>query len=959
MHHITRDLLKQLESGSAADKLKLELLKAVKESSSNARIHGGEIDPSVFSVLLSKMTRKEREVLLMSHLLDHLGFHDQSDREHHIVQAHRETFRWIFTNQHREGFRDKRWSDFVSWLRTNDDRLYWMTGKAGSGKSTLMKFIVCHHLTLEHLKDWADPLPVITARFYFWNSGEEEQRSQEGLLRSLLHDALKQRPEEIPKVLARRWNRSHLFGTDLRPWTQTELVEAFRALVVQSEGRFKLCLFVDGLDEFDGDKEELIELFKHAISTPTVKACVSSRPWVVFEEAFFHRPSLMLEDLTYPDIVDYISARFSGNSGFDMLQRQEPQFALTLIENIAKKSFGVFLWVTLVVKSLLGGLSNRDHISDLQRRLDDLPGDLEHFYEKMLDSIDTFYAQQAGRIFGLMAAAKGQLTVLGLFYADMEEHTSLDMALNTPMGSLSSEEETDRYEMTKRRLNSRCKGLLEIPTRRYMPNHGIQWTDASDLTYSSNTSWEAIDSSTYASLKAPEVDCPQHDQAPIAHRPAREHLRALPRSLLPYEEDDLNYEHDLPLGRAQRKSRPDPPALPELFQDQHKGSTPQALLKISYLHRTVRDFVETPIINKRITDMAGTSSPYPALLRSSLLLIKTWHVEYRHWQSLEDVIRHSMDYAAGAEKSKLLQGAVLDELEKSVTSIVTNRPSCFTRPPSPGQHWATACTSHEMKIKPEGFLALAACLDLSSYISSKVLKNVEIFRNENEQPLLDRIVTSYQHYPSLCEPGLLQASRQAPNIAIIRHLLTQRSDPNFVTDGRTTWERLLQESIRVAKTRPQISTSRADRSIISELEHWANIVELFIEAGADPRMNRNSQIGSCIREAFACLSSDRARCLEKLLMAKQKRWSLTKRFVTPPLEKIARDPDDNIPIPVLNRIASGRMPAGPLASFFRTGSEQGRRFKERTTRSEQNTEQRTRSCKPDSDPPPNGGPPIT
>jgi hypothetical protein len=45
---------------------------------------------------------------------------------------------------------------------------------------------------------------------------------------------------------------------------------------------------------------------------------------------------------------------------------------------------------------MLGGLSNFDRISDLQRRLDELPSDLEDFYTKVLDSINPFYASHAG-----------------------------------------------------------------------------------------------------------------------------------------------------------------------------------------------------------------------------------------------------------------------------------------------------------------------------------------------------------------------------------------------------------------------------------------------------------------------------------------------------------------------------------------------------------------------------------
>lgn len=39
-----------------------------------------------------------------------------------------------------------RWNDFVAWLEEGDG-LYWIAGKAGSGKSTLMKYIASHPST--------------------------------------------------------------------------------------------------------------------------------------------------------------------------------------------------------------------------------------------------------------------------------------------------------------------------------------------------------------------------------------------------------------------------------------------------------------------------------------------------------------------------------------------------------------------------------------------------------------------------------------------------------------------------------------------------------------------------------------------------------------------------------------------------------------------------------------------
>ncbi|KAK2749358.1 hypothetical protein CKAH01_18028 [Colletotrichum kahawae] len=334
MSNMTADI-KKLRRKDEMGILKAEVLEAVQRCRTES-IPGNYGGYAHIMRSLEKMTAKEKDLSMQARLLQQLSFQDQPEREHRIVKAHAKTFRWIWTDP--TGQLNKPWSHFPAWLEGNDDKLYWMTGKAGSGKSTLMKYVVHQERCDESLRRWSGQMPLIVTRFYLWNSGSEHQMSQEGLIRAILHDALSQHPELIPKVLSKRWQRYQLFGSDVRVWKTSELEESFEALAKSAEGSFKLCLFVDGLDEFNGEHDLLIRLFRMAISFPNVKACLSSRPWPIFEEAFEQEPSLRLEDITYPDIIKYITDHLTANTGYAALRRKEPGFSSTLIENIAKKS---------------------------------------------------------------------------------------------------------------------------------------------------------------------------------------------------------------------------------------------------------------------------------------------------------------------------------------------------------------------------------------------------------------------------------------------------------------------------------------------------------------------------------------------------------------------------------------------------------------------------------------------
>ncbi len=61
---------------------------------------------------------------------------------------------------------------FLSWLRTGN-RVFHIPGKAGSGKSTLMKYLCHHPRTRQELECWAGEKKLVFAYFFFWNSGDE------------------------------------------------------------------------------------------------------------------------------------------------------------------------------------------------------------------------------------------------------------------------------------------------------------------------------------------------------------------------------------------------------------------------------------------------------------------------------------------------------------------------------------------------------------------------------------------------------------------------------------------------------------------------------------------------------------------------------------------------------------------------------------------------------------------
>ena len=405
----------------------LELRKAIQQDERSIEERGGSID--AYMVNGGRLREKE--------LLQQLHFSEISSRDGRIAEAYAKTFTWIFGNG------NDRWVSFANWLRGNDG-IYWITGKPGSGKSTLMKYIYNDQRTLELLEEWAAPSHLITAVFYFWNSGVEIQMSQEGLLRSLLYQILRQVPELLPRLFPGQWEVSALFGTSSCDWSQNSLRSALRHLSVQAQD-LKFCLFVDGLDEFDGDHVELTNFLMDLAASPNIKLCAASRPWNEFQDSFKSRPSLLLQDLTHDDIKHFVSSRFHSDRYFAELEARESDLAKGLVDKVVEKAAGVFLWVQLVVRSLLSGLRNGDRVSDFQKRLDLLPPDLENLYQKILDSLDPFYFEHAVQFFELVKTAEEPLSLLEFSFADEEP----EFLLTCPVHKLTPEDNTYRAEVMK------------------------------------------------------------------------------------------------------------------------------------------------------------------------------------------------------------------------------------------------------------------------------------------------------------------------------------------------------------------------------------------------------------------------------------------------------------------------------------------------------------------------------
>ncbi|KAK4171355.1 hypothetical protein QBC36DRAFT_315872 [Triangularia setosa] len=226
-----------------------------------------------------------------SDVLRSLGFPEMNDREIGISRAHRGTFKWVYLNpRHQAGSRLGR-SNFR---------------KPESGKSTLMKYLMRSKNTFRCLSNWVqEPGGFVSYSFFFWNNNMEMQMSIEGLLPTILYQALKQLPSLLIQEVSRgRIEVLNLFVDDYTLWTLAELEQGLRRLVFDICPNRKFFFLIDGLDECSGDHGALTNILLDLSSSvgTILKRCLANRPWTSFEYTFRGKPHLMLHHLAAGDI---------------------------------------------------------------------------------------------------------------------------------------------------------------------------------------------------------------------------------------------------------------------------------------------------------------------------------------------------------------------------------------------------------------------------------------------------------------------------------------------------------------------------------------------------------------------------------------------------------------------------------------------------------------------------------
>ena len=404
-------------------------------------------------------------------ILDSLQAHGSNPRYARIEQEHEDTLQWIWATEDNEG------PGLLEWLGV-DGGIFWVSGKPGAGKSTLVKYINDEERTMTELQS-SHSAEVLMVSFFFYEQGLPSEKTFSGLLHGLLSQILVACPDLFSLVQA-RFNRLSLRSKSLPSndsiWSEPELEKAFKDILSSKTTRATIFCIIDGLDECrERDLHPLLQFLLKLVAYQKgafikFKILCSSRPETPIELAFTNvtnNSTLRVQDFNSEDIKNFVVQRFAAIT--DNLNPCEDfhRISDSLITDIVWKANGVFIWVKLVMAELLIAVEAGD-IEVLDERLDELPSDLEDLYTRIIDKIPlalrhhTFNTLQLFPYLG----TSGPDNLFGLFFTPPDPES----ALNSPPRMMRTEDKIRGCIQTKRVVQNRCRSLINMPLMK------PQWT---------------------------------------------------------------------------------------------------------------------------------------------------------------------------------------------------------------------------------------------------------------------------------------------------------------------------------------------------------------------------------------------------------------------------------------------------------------------------------------------------
>ncbi|KAJ5708179.1 hypothetical protein N7488_007980 [Penicillium malachiteum] len=289
-----------------------------------------------------------------------------------------DSYRWIFDNE-----------AFKQWQGSQSNRLLWVRGDPGKGKTMLLCGII-----EELIRLYGD---TATISFFFCQATNMRINSATSVVRGLIYSLVENNPSLLRHVRARyNYTGKELFE-DVNTWSA--LISIFTEILKDLSFKGVSYLIVDALDECQNGRRELLDLIvKSSVAHPEIKWVISSR-----------NKDKIIERLDSAPHIAPISLELNEAS-VDSLAKQkkyDEKITATVKRHLLTNSQGTFLWVALVWKNL--DQMPKRHV---MKNLDMFPPGLDALYHRMMGQVrDSEDAGLCKQILGTATAVSRPVTL--------------------------------------------------------------------------------------------------------------------------------------------------------------------------------------------------------------------------------------------------------------------------------------------------------------------------------------------------------------------------------------------------------------------------------------------------------------------------------------------------------------------------------------------------------------------
>lgn len=354
------------------------------------------------------------------------------------------TCQWVLANP-----------QYICWLSEKEAGLLWMTGLAGSGKTTISTFIMDY---LQGTQSSPNLQELVCC--FFCDEKIENQRDGKAILKSVIYQIVTRRHDLLRHV------------TSAYETQGPHLVQSFDALwniftaIVSDIKSGPISVVVDAIDECEENTRnrflDSVSKFIHQVKLMElpiqhcIRFLITSRPYVFIAQRIngHARNHLQIEESQTEISNDVRLVIHQKVEEIVRRSRCGETIQIFLEQYLYANAAQTFLWVTIVLHHLERSLLASE--KDFRRIVNELPQDLRHLYERLLRSIPMEHQQLAVKLLHVIAGSSRPL--------DLEE---IDVILTIDDGHHNvSEVEADRQPSVQRTIQGILGPLIRISDSR-------------------------------------------------------------------------------------------------------------------------------------------------------------------------------------------------------------------------------------------------------------------------------------------------------------------------------------------------------------------------------------------------------------------------------------------------------------------------------------------------------------